>query len=218
MKEYTADDIIKKLEETLADEGLTITSFAFRDGSKEFHISMRRFAPGLPAAFMVKGLQGTFRRYLDPQTEVVLDNYEVAPGSEERPSRSSETLKQAILNGPAGTLRFENPPLLRFSLQNNDRRAAAEALENFVRIVKRRGIEVFGVECPGEAALKVLKQWCAINGAYLHRQAGSEAVYIVHREGLAEADRNGHQASCCKDAEFEILPADILVMTPKSGK
>ncbi|MBQ7503438.1 hypothetical protein IJT93_12150 [bacterium] len=218
MNEFTADDIIKKLEATLADEGLKITSFAFRNGSKEFHISMQRFAPGLPTAFMVKGLQGTFRRYLDPQISVVLDGYEVLPDSGERPSHSSEELKSAILNGPAGNLQFENMPLLKFSVQNNDRHAAAEALENFVRMIKRRGLETFAADCPAEAPLKVLKQWCAINRAYMHRKADSDSLYIIHGEAVGEADREAHEASCCRDMKFDILPADILVMTPKSGK
>ena len=218
MKEYTADEIIKKLENILSDEGLKITAFAFRDGSKEFHISIRRFAPGLPAAFMVKGLQGTLRRYLDKEIDVVLDDYEAPPESELRPSHSSEELKQAILNGPAGSLRFENTPLLRFSAQDTDRRAAAEALENFVRIVKRRGLEAFGVECPAEAALKVLKQWCAINGARLHKKADSENIYIISREAAGESYRDGCEAACGRDIKFDVMPADILVMTPKSGK
>lgn len=218
MKEYTADEIIKKLENILSDEGLKITAFAFQDGSKEFHISMKRFAPGLPAAFMVKGLQGTLRRYLDNKIDVVLDDYEALPESERQPSHSSEELRQAILNGPAGSLRFENTPLLKFSAQNTDRRAAAEALENFVRLIKRRGLEVFGVECPSEASLKVLKQWCAINGAGLHKKADSENIFIIRRRTAGESDKEDCEAARREEIKFDVMPADILVMTPKSGK
>lgn len=218
MKEYTADEIIKKLENILSDEGLKITAFAFRDGSKEFHISMKRFAPGLPAAFMVKGLQGTLRRYLDNKIDVVLDDYEALPESERQPSHSSEELRQAVLNGPAGSLRFENTPLLKFSAQNTDRRAAAEALENFVRLIKRRGLEAFGVECPSEASLKVLKQWCAINGASLRKKADSENIFIIRRETVGESDKEDCEAARREDIKFDVMPADILVMTPKIGK
>ena len=70
-------------QEPLEERGRSFGSAAVSGGSRvQVRIRLERFAPGLPTAFMVKGLQGTFRRYYDPDTDVILEEYKVLSQAE----------------------------------------------------------------------------------------------------------------------------------------
>ena len=210
---YSIEDILKKLKQTFEDEGIKISAYSYDADKKELHADFERFAPGVPAAFMIKGLQGTFRRYIDPEINVIADRYTSLPGAEKQHSNSSKELKNAILNGPQGNFNFQNMPCLKFAPED-DAHSAAESLENFVQMMKRRQLNTFAVKCPAKPSLSVLKQWSAINKAMIHKKDQSEDIYIVHCE---EADADSHNSQCCSEAALELLPAGLFNMNASQG-
>lgn len=83
-----AKEIIEKLRPTLRSEGLEVDFVARVDNL--VHIRARRVSPGVPVAFLVKALAGTYRRYLTEIEDVYLAEYDPGVGIPLAPSETFE--------------------------------------------------------------------------------------------------------------------------------
>ena len=74
----TPEEIVEKLRPTLRQEGLEV-DFLGREGAI-VNIRAKRVSPGVPVAFLVKAIAGTFRRYLPEIEDVCLAEYDPGEG------------------------------------------------------------------------------------------------------------------------------------------
>lgn len=208
MNQYTPEEIFKKLEETFGNEGVRLESFRLDDSSKRVYVSLKRFAPGLPTAFLVKGLQGTFRRYLDRQTEVILEHYEVLPEAAEASSKSSEQLKQDLLKGASHSpaLAFREIPCL--DMRGASAKEAVSALEVFINMVTRQNLKVCRFYLDDQNSRRVVRQWAAINGAKLSCLSKKDGLWSLQLEPSSENEL-AEQKELSKQ---EVLPYRVLLL------
>lgn len=208
MNQYTPEEIFKKLEETFSNEGVRLESFRLDESFKRVYISLKRFAPGLPTAFLVKGLQGTFRRYLDRQTEVVLERYEVLPEATEATSKSSEQLKQDLLKGAAHSpaLAFKETPCL--DLRGASAKEAVSALEVFINMVTRQNLKICRFYLDDQNSRRVVRQWAAINGAKLSCLSKNDELWLLH----LEPSSGNELTEPVELSKQEVLPYRVLLL------
>ena len=152
----TAPDIIKKLQPKLLEEGLEV-DFIDLQGSV-VNIRAKRVAPGVPVAFLVKAIAGTYRRYMPEVEDVCLAEYD--PG-ESIGTAPSETFEPLFKHTPvAAGLGVKGTPVI--DLAGLDRRLSIRALENFFRVWKEKspllGISGLHEDAPQRAAAK----WAAV--------------------------------------------------------
>lgn len=163
------DEIIEKLQPTLLREGLEVT-YLGREGSI-VNIRAKRVAPGVPVAFLLKAIAGTFRRYLPEIEDVCLTEYDPGEGIETAPS---ETFEPVFSHRPISLApSLVGLPVL--DLRGLDRKEAVRAIERFVRAWKSRspmlGIRGLLEDAPGRAARK----WAAVYAddyRALHERSG----------------------------------------------
>lgn len=215
---YTVEEIVNRLQSTFSDEGLRFVTYDYDIDNRRLNVSLERFAPGIPVAFMLKGLQGTLHRYLDPKSSVVLQNYEVLPSAKDTESNSNLDLQKAILQGPQRRVRnrinFNN--CLGVDLSSAKKGEASLALESLQNIAERQGVDVIAVKTPSESSRKVFKQWASINGFKYHKRTNSEDVWIVH---LKEELPKEHDPNICySDSKFDFIPLNLLVISSPEEK
>ena len=208
MDQYTPEEILKKLEKTFDHEGVRLVSFHLDDSSKRVYVNLERFAPGLPTAFLVKGLQGTFRRYWDRQTEVILEHYQVLPEASETISHSSEQLKQDLLKGASHTpaLAFKGIPCL--DMRGASAKEAVSCLEVFINMVTRQSLKFCQLYLDNQNSRRVVRQWAAINDAKLSCLSEKEELWRLQFAQSSEKELD-------KQPEFskqEVLPYRVLLL------
>lgn len=190
--EPTPQSLLARLQPVLEEEGLEIQVVDLRDGL--VHLRGRRVSPGVPMAFMVRALEGTFRRYLSGFKGVVLDEWE---DLEER--KTPPRALGPIMRGLPG-----------LDLTGTDRREAASALDIFAGMLRRQGARrarLLGVGQGG--AEQALEKWLAIHreaGDLGHPEAGHRGRWILH---LGQACED--PGTCGSDESGETLPAGILL-------
>jgi len=208
MNQYTPEEIFKKLEKTFNDEGVRLESFRLDESSKRVYINLERFAPGLPTAFLVKGLQGTFRRYLDQQIEVILESYNVLPEAAEATSQSSEQLKQDLLKGATHSpaLAFKGTPCL--DMRGASAKEAVSALEAFISMVRRQNLKICRFYLDDQNSRRVVRQWAAINGAKLSCLSEEDELWRLQLESASGNELTEHE----KLSKQEVLPYRVLLL------
>ena len=152
----TALEIIEKLRPKLRAEGLEV-DFVNQDGAI-VNIRAKRVAPGVPVAFLVKAIAGTYRRYLPEIEDVCLTEYD--PG-ESIGTAPSETFQPVFQHKPvAAGLTVLGLPVL--DLSGLDRRQAIQALESFFRVWSPKS-PLLGVEgLSQDAAQRAMKKWASV--------------------------------------------------------
>ena len=210
MNKYTPEEILQKLEKTFSGEGIRVVSFHLNEPLHQAHVSLERFAPGLPTAFLLKGLQGTFRRYFHPQTEVILEEYKVLPEASQTASQSSEQLKNDFIKGATHSpaLAFKGIPCL--DMRGASAKESASSLESFIHIIERQGLKTCLLYLDDQDSRRVAKQWAAINEANLHCISEATSLWRLQLEGAAESDYKQFEIS-----QPEILPYKILLLESK---
>lgn len=91
-----AEEVIERLHPILRKEGLEV-DFLSQEGSL-VNIRARRVASGVPVAFLVKAIAGTYRRYLPGVKDVCLMEYD--PGTN-IPIAPSETFEPVFKHSAA---------------------------------------------------------------------------------------------------------------------
>lgn len=158
----------------------------------------RRTAPGMPVAFLVKLIEGTYRRYLPEITRVRLEGYDPGPGRPPPPPAPP----------PAAGPRVRG--LEGVDLAGLDRARAARALESFVAVMLPRGarrLKVCGLADP--AARRAAEKWAHFyRGAYhsLHPQGQDENSWIVH------FDQECHKRDCSAGMPEEVMPGSLMII------
>lgn len=212
MIKYTPEEIFNKLEQTFSNEGIRLVSFRLDEPSQRVYISLERFAPGLPTAFLVKGLQGTFRRYLDRQIEVILEHYEVLSETAQALSKSSKQLKQDLLKGvaPSPALAFKGTPCL--DMRGASASEAASSLETFINIIKRQELKDCLFYLDNQNSRRVVRQWAAINGAHLSCLSKENGLWHLQLSNTSE-EKDEEKLSKRPDlSKMERLPYKILLL------
>lgn len=194
----TAPEIIEKLRPKLREEGLEV-DFLGREG-EIVNIRARRVAPGVPVAFLVKAIAGTYRRYMPEIVDVCLAEYD--PG-EEIGTAASETFEPVFKHKPvAQTLALAGIPVL--DLSGLDRRQAVKSLENFFRMWKARsallGVQGLEEDAPKRAAQK----WASV-----YREEYQEIDQISDARWNIVLDRQSVEAS--RNLEEETMPGRIFL-------
>jgi hypothetical protein len=152
----TAPEIIEKLRPKLREEGLEV-EFLGQDGPV-VNIRAKRVAPGVPVAFLVKAIAGTYRRYMPEIEDVCLAEYD--PG-EAIPTAPSATFEPVFQHKPvAAGLELVGLPTV--DLSGLDRRQAVQALESFYKVWSQKS-PVVGVEgLTEDGPLRAAKKWASV--------------------------------------------------------
>jgi len=195
VEEFTAQSILARLNPLLEQEGLELQVVDVDEGV--VHLRGRRVSPGVPVAFMVRALEGTFRRYLPGFREVALDEWQ---GLEEPEAFSKPRTSGPIMRGLPG-----------LDLAGTNRKEAAQALEIFAGMMRRQGAScarLLGV-APDEPE-RAVRKWLSVHredGVLGHPEAGAQDRWILHFGQPCEAAETCHQGE-----SGETLPARILLL------
>lgn len=196
-----AEEIIEKLRPTLRQEGLEV-DFLGQDGSI-VNLRARRVSPGVPVAFLIKAIAGTFKRYKPEVEDVCLLEYDPGDGIETRPS---PTFAPVFQHRPGGAgLSPAGLPVADLSGLN--RRDAVLAIESFVKVWGTRspalGLLGLSEDAPGRAARK----W-----AEVYRDDYRELVEISpDRWEIVLSRENLEGISALKSKGDEVMPGRIFL-------
>jgi hypothetical protein len=197
----TAPDIIDKLRPKLREEGLEV-DFIDQTGSV-VNIRAKRVAPGVPVAFLVKAIAGTYRRYLPEIEDVCLAEYDPGDSIGTAPS---ETFEPVFNHRPvAAGLGLRGVPVL--DLSGLDRRQSIRALENFFRVWKEKspmlGVHGLNEDGPKRAA----KKWASV---YRDEYREMETVSEIRWNILLSGDKPDSLDSLRKQPE-ESMPGRVYL-------
>lgn len=204
----TAPEIIDKLRPKLREEGLEV-DFLSLDGAV-VNIRAKRVAPGVPVAFLVKAIAGTYRRYLPEVEDVCLAEYD--PG-DQIPTAPSETFEPVFQHKPvAASLELMGLPVV--DLAGLDRRQAIQALENFYKVWSQKS-PVVGVEGLDEdAPLRAMKKWASV-----YREDYSETQVVSDKRW--DIIVNAHSEDAVKDMQSkddERMPGKIFILLAEDSE
>ncbi|MGI5845028.1 MAG: hypothetical protein ACOX9B_12745 [Candidatus Xenobium sp.] len=195
MEEFSAHSILARLNPLLKEEGLEFQVVDVAEGV--VHLRGRRVSAGAPMAFVVRALEGTFRRYLPGFREVALDEWQ---GLQEPPASCEPRIPGLRMSG-----------LPALDLAGTDRQKAAQALEIFFGMLRRQGAScarLLGVAADGPE--RAVRKWLAVrreDGVLGHLEAGHRDRWILHFGQACEAAE-----TCNPEESVETLPARILLL------
>ena len=152
----TALEIIEKLQPKLEEEGLEVEYLGTEEGI--VNIRAKRISPGVPVAFLLKAIAGTFRRYMPEVTDVCLSEYD--PG-EQIPTAPSATFDPVFQHKPVSpALSLRGVPVV--DLHGLDRRQAVKALESFFKVWKSKSpvLGVLGVQ--QDPVMRAVEKWGSV--------------------------------------------------------
>lgn len=198
----TAPDIIEKLRPKLREEGLEV-DFIDRQG-KVVNIRAKRVAPGVPVAFLVKAIAGTYRRYLPEVEDVCLAEYD--PG-ESIGTAPSETFEPVFNHKPVSpSLNLEGLPVI--DLSGLDRKQAVIALENFFKVWKEKspilGVSGLDQDAPRRAAEK----WASVyQSDYQTVEKLSDSRWDIVVESM-----DSEAVERLRSGDDEIMPGKIFIL------
>lgn len=198
-------EILDRLKPALDQEGLEVELLGVED--QTLNIRARRVGPGVPVAFMVRAISGTFRRYQPDIQDVCLTEYD--PGPEDlRPTKPSPDFEKVLNHRPASPIpRARGIPGV--DLSGLDRRQAVRALEAFTRSWSRRSkrLRVLGLE--EEQPRRAAEKWASYYEQEFHRIRKDEdqpgAWTIELEEGLE---------AVTPDDLVEVIPGKVFLVEP----
>lgn len=197
--DLNATEIIEKLQPKLKEEGLEVEFLDQTDGI--VNIRAKRISPGVPVAFLVKAIAGTFRRYLPEVKDVCLAEYD--PG-EQIGTAPSETFEPVFKHKPvAAQLSLQGVPVV--DLHGLDRKNAVRALENFFRVWRSKSplLGVLGLK--EDAVNRAVAKWGSVyRDEYRELVQVSEERWDIHLDESAEAHSLSRQGD-------EIMPGKIFL-------
>lgn len=204
----TAPEIIDKLRPKLREEGLEV-DFLGQDGPI-VNIRAKRVAPGVPVAFLVKAIAGTYRRYMPEVEDVCLAEYD--PG-EAIGTAPSETFEPVFKHKPvAASLEVVGLPIV--DLSGLDRRQSVQALENFYKVWSPKS-PVVGVEgLTEDAPLRAIKKWASVyRDDYSETQVVSDGRWNIIVSANSE-DRVKEMLS----RDEERMPGKIFILLAEDSQ
>lgn len=194
-----AEQIIDKLRPTLRQEGLEV-DFLGREGSV-VNIRAKRVSPGVPVAFLVKAIAGTYKRYLPEVEDVCLAEYDPGEAISTAPSATFEPVFKH--RPPMSELTPKGVPVV--NLSGLDRREAVQAIESFFKIWKERspllGLQGLDEDAPGRAARK----WASV-----YREEYREITEVSDSRWEILLEASDDVAKLREEGE-EVMPARIFL-------
>jgi hypothetical protein len=162
----TTEEILARLAPMMKSEGLEFEVLG-QDGSN-LNVRAKRVGPGIPVAFFLKAVAGTFRRYHSEITEIVLEEYDA--GSTVYPKTEPNQEFQKVLNhgrpssvGPRDTL-----PAL--DLSGCDRASAVRALEAAHKLWSQKGHQKLALRGLNEDPVeRAYQKWSSFYGCVAWR-------------------------------------------------
>lgn len=203
-------EILEKLRPATEQEGLEVEFLGISGNTLE--LKARRRQPGAPTAFVIKAIEGTFRRYLPEIAAVRLVDYE--PGTPAKAPPAQETGFAPLFRpGPKAPMPAPRG-IPGVDLHGLDRADAVRALEAFMDVWGPRvdRVKLVGLEedAPRRAAEKYLHVY-ADNVKSRHPEPGRPGVLILH---LADPC---HNETCSRGMEEEVMPGRILLTRASSS-
>lgn len=149
-------EVIDKLRPTLIKEGVEV-DFLSREGAL-VNIRARRVGPGVPVAFLVKAIAGTYRRYVPGVEDVCLAEYDAG---EDVPIAPSETFEPVFKHSATvHALLLRGTPVV--DLSGLGRRDAIRAIEGCVSVWAERS-PLMGISgLTEDAPLRAAKKWASV--------------------------------------------------------
>lgn len=201
----TAPEIIEKLRPKLREEGLEV-DFIDQEGGV-VNIRAKRVAPGVPVAFLVKAIAGTYRRYMPDVEDVCLTEYD--PG-DDIGTAPSETFEPVFQHKPvAEGLKVKGLPVIELS--GLDRRQAVQAMEHFFRVWKTKS-PLLGVEgLTEDAPLRAMKKWASVyRDEYreIEKVSASRWNIVIHLDDEALLTQMRAQDEECMPGKIFLLNED----------
>lgn len=197
----TAEEIVEKLRPTLRQEGLEV-EFLGREGAL-VNIRAKRVSPGVPVAFLVKAIAGTFRRYLPEIEDVCLAEYDPGEGIGTSPSKTF----QAVLSHrpPVSSLILAGLPVA--DLSGLSRRDAVRALEGFVKMWAPRSPVVAVAGLSEDAPRRAAQKW-----AEVYREDYRELREVsADRWEIAFGQEHPEETSALRARGDELMPGKIFL-------
>jgi len=167
------------------------------------NIRAKRVAPGVPVAFLVKAIAGTYRRYMPEIEDVCLAEYDPGESIGTAPSETFEPVFQHKPVAPA--LPAEGIPVV--NLAGLNRRDAVRALENAFAVWKDKSplLGVTGLEedAPGRAAAK----WASV-----YEQDYEELEKPTPNRWTIVIRNDSEELQSMRDKPDEVMPGKIFLL------
>lgn len=189
-------EILEKLRPALEQEGLEAEVLGV-EGST-LNIRVKRTGPGVPVAFMVRAISGTFHRYLPEIQDVCLVEYD--PG--EQQLKSSPEFDKVFKHRPKSAV---PPPrgVPGVDLSGLSRADAVRAIEAFVRMWSEKVDRIKLAGLSDDAPLRAARKWADVYSDQYHSIDKSDQEWTVHFNQPGEA---------VPDEPVEMMPGSILLV------
>ena len=163
-----SQEILDRLAQTFESEGLEFELMGVE--GETLNLRGKRVGPGVPAAFMVRAISGTFKRYLPDIKDVCLLEYDPGPEGMKSTRTSPDFEKVLRHQPPTATIAPRGIPALE--LAGLDRRDSVLALEGFVKLWngKISFVRIYGgAEDPARRAVEKWGHYYSADGHRLEK-------------------------------------------------
>lgn len=194
--EKECGEILEKLRPALEQEGLEAELVGI-EGST-LNIRVRRTGPGVPVAFMVRAISGTFHRYLPEIQDVCLVEYD--PG--EQQLKSSPEFDKVFKHRAKSAVPAPRG-IPGVDLSGLSRAEAVRAIEAFVKMWAQKvdRIKLAGLE--DDAPLRAARKWADHYSDQYHSIDKENGLWTVHFNQPQQA---------APDEPVEMMPGSILLI------
>ncbi|MEW6283841.1 MAG: Smr/MutS family protein [Candidatus Eremiobacterota bacterium] len=203
-------EILERLQPATQHEGLQVELRQVVDDVVE--LTARRTRPGAPAAFVIKAIEGTFRRYYPEVAGVRLVDYDPGPESARETARAEDTSFAPLFRHGTPAPYPAPRGIPGVDLHGLNRADSVRALEAFVDLWGPRGVspvKVAGLE--EDAPRRAAQKWLHVyrdNYRARHPDEGRPGVLVLH---LGESCED---PACCRERDEELIPGRILLTRP----
>ena len=199
------EEILEKLRPAMEKEGLQVELIGHT--AQRVEVRAKRVARGVPVAFLMKAIEGTFRRYHPSIKEIYLSEYDPGENLGDAPAPSSDEFEKVWKHKALGTVSKKGiSETMGLDLSGTDRASAIRALENVHRVWSGRDVRRFlvrGIEEDG--AQRALEKWLAhYQLATAEHREGD--IHVIHLEGACEGGQ-------CWSEPVMWMPARVVLIS-----
>lgn len=203
-------EILAKLGPAAEHEGIAM-EFSGLGADDVVEVRARRIGTGAPVAFLIKAVEGTFKRYYPEVPGIRLVEYDPGPKTlrSQKTARIEDTGFASLAKHKAPSLPAPKG-IPAIDLHGLDRKQAVRVLENFVDLWGPREVDrvkVYGLaeDAPGRA----VKKWLMVYQDWVqsqHLDNGNPDVLVMHLKQVCSDE------ACAAGSEEERMPGKILLM------
>lgn len=201
------EEIIDKLRPMLLQQGMEIDYLGLEGAM--VNVRAKRVSPGPPVAFLLKGIAGTFRRYMPEVEDVCLVEYDPGNGI----TTTKTEMFEPVFNHRPTAVSIPLAGLPVVDLKGLSRRDAVRAIEGFFKVWGPRSPVVGLQGLTDEAALRAARKW-----AEVYRDDYREAVEVdSDRWEFVVDGENPERISELKTLGDEVMPGRIFLTNEESA-